>query len=227
MRKLRIGLDLDGVAHDYVAGVRRYLSVALNRPVESFPDPQEYAFRQSWCPELTTEEFVEHMNAGVDAGVIFRWGKPPAGAAVAVQRLLAVGHEVHIVTARSAGAPGAAETSTREWLAEHHFRYTSLTLTSDKTSVPTDVFVEDYLGNVEALEAAGTTCWVVDRPWNQLPPGVSDPPGRHRASTVVEAALQIADYALSADELAHVHEFRARMANLTRAADAAEGAVRV
>ena len=79
----------------------------------------------------------------------------------------AAGHELHIVTARDFGStPDASERATRRWLQEYDIPYTSLTISRDKTSVPTDVFVEDYLPNYEKLHAAGTKAYLVNREWN-------------------------------------------------------------
>ncbi len=217
MKMLNIGLDLDGVVYDYAASVRQYLSVALDRPLESFPDPTEYRFAELWCPGMSEEEFAEHIHAGVDAGVIFGFGVPySTGIASSVSRLMQLGHQVHVVTARSAGSPGRAQEATEAWLRNHYIGYSSLTLTTDKTSVPCEVFIEDYLGNIDALEANGTTCWVVNRPWNQMPDGMADPPGRYRVDSVVEAALQIADWALTDAERDNLNRPAAREEESTR-----------
>ena len=71
-----------------------------------------------------------------------------------MRRLEEAGHNLHIVTARLVpDAEQAAADSTRRWLATHHIPHTSLTITSDKAAVPTDIFLDDstdiYNGLVE------------------------------------------------------------------------------
>ena len=98
---------------------------------------------------------------------MFANGEPHQGTQEALTTLAVAGHELHIVTARDFGsAPGASERATLRWLEEYGIPYTSLTISHDKTSIPTDIFVEDYLPNYEKLRAAGTTAYLVNREWN-------------------------------------------------------------
>ena len=72
-------------------------------------------------------------------------------------------------------------TNTREWLAKHDVPFDALFFDRDKTSVRTDVFIEDNLENYAALEGAGTFATLVAQPWN-----VDDPRDLNRVSSVTE-----------------------------------------
>lgn len=171
-RPLQIGLDLDGVCYDFVASVRRYL-VTQGHDARKLADAQRWEFFTDWG--LSIDEFLDACHDGVDADIVFATGDPFPGTAEAVSRILSAGHEVHIVTDRSfgrqlnaAGVPGdRSREHTVTWLAGAGIDYTSLTISADKTVVPTDLFIEDRDKNYYALDAAGVDVWLIDRPWNQ------------------------------------------------------------
>ena len=163
----RVGVDLDGVLYDFNDALRRYIGGNL----ETHPEPTVWSYWTEW--KMVKAEFWETVAAGVDAGVIFGTGGIAPGAIFWMNQMRSAGHTLHIVTARSSGRPAtpalasAAEINTRHWIQRFHVPYDTLTFAHDKTSVPTDVFVEDKLGNYDALEAAGSQAWLIDRPCNQ------------------------------------------------------------
>lgn len=168
MKALRVGVDLDGVCYDFADSLRLYLSESgldLNYNV-SLGEVDKWHFYRDWG--MTDEEFVQHCHDGVDAEWIFAVGIPRDNASDAVNFMRAFGNTVHIVTDRSFGkVPENSQRNTKLWLDVWGFGYDTLDFSADKTSVETDVFIEDKLENYDALEAAGVDVYLVDRPWNQ------------------------------------------------------------
>lgn len=165
-RTLDIGVDLDGVCYDFVAGLRQFIHATTGRPLASMPPALTWNFHaDQWG--LSAAEFRRFFADGINAGFIFRHGDAYPGTVAALRGLRADGHRIHVVTARHVpGAEEAAEAHTTAWLAEQGIGYESLTFTAAKESVRTDVFVEDHVGNYDALDAAGHFPWLIDRPWN-------------------------------------------------------------
>jgi phosphoglycolate phosphatase-like HAD superfamily hydrolase len=175
MTSLRVGVDLDGVVFDFVDSLRRHLTATLGRPAETMPDASTWDFyADDWG--LTLEEFLAHCHEAANAGVLFTTGAPYPGVVDGLQSLLDAGHSVHLVTDRAGfGAPGVAQAQTQAWLADNRVPFTSLTLTSDKTSVPTDVFIEDRPKFFTELTAAGVPTFLRSHRYNE---SVDCPPDR-------------------------------------------------
>lgn len=158
---------IDGVLFNFGKSVQEYLT-SLNIPCD-YPDgveePQSWSFYRHWG--MTDEQFVSLCHDGVDAGYIFR-NNVHDGAVDAVRRIKKMGHQIIIVTDRNFGHPPTkSKDATRDWWRWAGFpRYNELHFTSDKTSVPTDIFVEDKIKNYEALVSAGTECYLINRAWN-------------------------------------------------------------
>jgi FMN phosphatase YigB (HAD superfamily) len=137
---VRVGIDLDGVCYDFALHLRRYLVEWLGHAPEPYEHLHSWDFWTRWGWD--DEHYYAACREAVDAGCLFATGEPHRGTQEALTALAAAGHELH-------GIP-----------------YTSLTISHDKTSVPTDIFVEDYLPNYEKLRAAGTTAYLINREWN-------------------------------------------------------------
>ena len=162
-----VGFDLDGVLYSFGDSVYRYLcSIGEEDLWKSGPTAKPYwDFYKDWG--WTGEQFVQMCNDGVDAGYIFR-GPARDGASEVVNAIKDAGHEIVIITDRSFGTtPKASHDATREWLAENNIPYDRLYFSPDKTIVPTDIFIEDKWENFQALLAAGTECYLVNRAWNE------------------------------------------------------------
>jgi 5'(3')-deoxyribonucleotidase len=169
---MRVGFDLDGVLFNFGQSVHDYLIATgrgdLWKSGEDLKPRWDFykAFRDSW----TDEEFVQFCHEGADAGYIFR-GNVRENAVEAVWQVKNMGHEIIIITDRGFGTtPEVSHNATREWWAEYGFpEYDELHFSADKTIAPTDIFIEDKLENYDRVTAAGTTCWLVNRPWNEVP----------------------------------------------------------
>ncbi len=184
---VRIGIDLDGVCYDFAGHLRRYLVEWLGHAPEPYQHLHTWEFWTCWGWD--DERYLAACHEAVDAGCLFATGEPHPGTREALTALAAAGHELHIVTARDFGsAPGASERATRRWLGEYGIPYSSLTISRDKTAVPTDFFVEDYLPNYEMLKAVGTTAYLINREWN-----TPHDDGRNRVADIGEFARVVLD----------------------------------
>lgn len=163
---MRVGVDLDGCLYSFGDSVYRYLcSIGKGDLWKSGPTPKPFwDFYKDWG--WTGEQFVQMCNDGVDAGYIFR-GPARPNARNAISEIKEMGHTIIIITDRSFGTtPDASHKATLAWLAEHQIPFDEIYFSADKTLVPTDIFVEDKLENYDALTAAGTECWLINRAWN-------------------------------------------------------------
>ncbi len=172
--------------------MRRYLVEALGHDSAPYEHLDWWDFWIEWGWDV--EHFVAKCHEAVDSGFFLATGKPHDGTCAALSSLLNAGHEVHIVTARNFGTlPGASEAATRQWLEEYQIPFTSLTISDDKTVVPTDMFVEDYLPNYDKLTAAGTTAFLINRAWN-----APYDDGRNRVASTTEFASVVLSLELTA-----------------------------
>lgn len=164
---MRIGFDLDGVLYDFAGSLRAYLVQYEGFTSDQLPDPTCWEFYEvDWG--LSLKEYLEYCELGVNAGEVFSWGWPEAGAAGVIDLLRNDGHTIHIVTHRKFGRKSA--TNTELWLNQNNIRYDTLTFAADKTLVNVDIFIEDNVDNYLALQAAGVHAVLMDRPWNQHAP---------------------------------------------------------
>ena len=187
-RILDVGVDLDGVCYDFVDALRSWVATTTGRCPSTLPEPTCWDFPMAdWG--MTVEEFLAHFHAGVAAEHIFAVGDPYPGVAAGLRALVGAGHRVHIVTDRSVGLFGVGERLTRSWLARHDLAHTTLTISADKTSVRTDVFVEDRPKNYDQLVAAGVDVFLRDHPYNAH---VTVPAGRRVAGFTEFAAAVLA-----------------------------------
>ena len=168
---MRVGFDLDGVGFNFGDSCHRYLiATGQGHLWKSGPTPDPF---WDWYKDWgwTTEQFLEFCHAGADAGYIFS-GPVREGFVETVDRVVEMGHEVIIITDRSFGrTPSVSERLTVDWLHDHNIYYDELIFSPDKTCSPTDLFVEDKLTNYDALVAAGTKAYLLNRPWNVVDGG--------------------------------------------------------
>jgi hypothetical protein len=192
---LDIGVDLDGVAYDFSGALRDYIADSTGRRAETMPDPAVWHFySEQWG--MTHQEYLAAAHKAVDSGRLFGEGAAMEGAAAGTQALLRAGHRVHLVTDRAGlGSSGAAQRNTMRWLAAEQIAYTTLTFTSDKTSVRTDRFIDDRAENFLALELAGVDAYLRDQPWNAH---VACRPGRRVSDFTAFVQTILPDFAVPA-----------------------------
>lgn len=164
-----VGVDLDGVVFKFTKAFVQH--VAKCKPHFNSGDPELEAPSWDWFIKwpMTREEFLAEMTCAVDSMELF-WTAELYEDDIAwqVQRLQEAGHFVHIVTHRFSGsAPNSSEAATIWALSRNGVRYDDITFAKDKTSVPTDYFLEDNTENYLALRDAGVEAFLIDRPYNR------------------------------------------------------------
>ncbi len=171
MRRIRTGWDIDGVGFNFGDSCHRYLEhIGLGHLWKSGPTPNPYwDWWRDWGWSL--EQFLQFCHDGADAGLIFA-GPVRDGYVEAIEAAARLGHEIIIITDRPFGStPAVSQNLTCEWLAQHGIEYDELVFSPDKTCVETDMFIDDKIQNYDALVAAGTNAYLLNRPWNQIDGG--------------------------------------------------------
>jgi len=167
-QQLRIGIDLDGVGYIFAESVRDYLC-SIGMQVSPMPDSAclSWNFHEQWNG-MDRKEFNSHCDDGVDDGFVFGPGRhlTRPNFFESLRIIKEMGHKIIIITHRYQGSPGNAELNTYKWLHPVIDIIDEIHFSHDKTSVPTDMFVEDNLQNYDALKAAGTDAYLINRPWN-------------------------------------------------------------
>ena len=181
---MRVGADSDGCIDTFGDGVHETLKVwGLGHLWKSGPTKKSiWNFYEEWGWSFA--QFKALVDWGVDHGYIFS-GHWREGAIESMGRIAAMGHEIIIITDRSWGSdPSNSHKNTIEAFQRAGIEYDELHFTADKTSVPVDIMVEDRLDNYDALVANGTPCYLINRPWNEVPGG----DGRNRIDSIVDYA---------------------------------------
>lgn len=163
MKRLSIGIDIDGVIVDYASAMLPLLSQVCRRPV-LLQDLRYWDLRKALDIDDDELAYVWEQTLGTD---MVRHAPPIEGAIAGLSALRR--HEIWLVSARPSSMLGL----TLSWLADHGVGYDHLVLDrqGDKLSAGRgfDVFVEDYLEEARILAEAGVFTILMDQPWNQEP----------------------------------------------------------
>ena len=170
MESLRLGIDLDGVVADFVAGwISRY-----NQEFEADLTPSSV---QTWDGLHTLTHFR-------DADEFWRWARDHGGGSVfrhletyegsieALAELSVQGHEIVIITLK----PEWAVHDTFAWIADHKIPTREVHITSEKWKVPCDIYLDDspsQLSRYLEERSDRLVCRFV-RPWNDPVAGAHD-----------------------------------------------------
>ena len=168
---MRVGFDSDGCIDNFGEGVRQTMVArGIGHLWKSGPTKTPFwNWYEDWGWSFA--QFKELVDWGVDHGYIFTGHWRP-NAIESVRRVAELGHEIIIITDRAFGSdPRNSQRNTIESFANAGIEYDELHFTADKTSVPVDLMVEDKLANYDALVAAGTPTWLINRPWNLVEGG--------------------------------------------------------
>jgi 5'(3')-deoxyribonucleotidase len=160
---VKLCIDLDGCLYPWVESLRKEVMQSGRATREQLPEPTKWEFWDEWG--LTYPEFKEFFTQGVNNGRIFRKGIPAEGGVLVLKTLKAEGHGIHIISNRSIGWRSMINTA--GWLCENEVPFDSVTLAADKTLIKTDIAIDDYIVNLQALRNAGTRAVCFDQPWNQ------------------------------------------------------------
>lgn len=162
VKQLRIGLDVDGVLADYMAGVAdigRMLGHAMERAIHG---PTTYGLVEpGWFPSMEAANAA--MTAMLDHGVIGRLELLDTTAAAAVGQLRRAGHQVVVVTARDR----RCETQTRDWLRRHRIDADEVLFERRKALTNCHVYIDDAPHNIAELRESGAGAVVYDAPYNR------------------------------------------------------------
>ena len=161
MKRLTIGLDIDGVIVDFTTAALPLLSEVCNRPV-SPGDLSHYDLKECLGIDEKTDDYFWKRVLGTD----FMLNAPPVSGALDGMSALCL-HELRLVT----GRPPAMRDITERWLEKQDVKYDSLifTATGSKASQGSDcdIFVEDFLEEVQRIAESGVFTLLFNQPWNQ------------------------------------------------------------
>jgi 5'(3')-deoxyribonucleotidase len=170
MQRLRLGIDLDGVVADFVAGwISRY-----NQEFEADLSPLSV---QTWDGLHTLTHFAdsdEFWTWASDHGgsSVFRHLETYEGATAALDELAGQGHEIVIITLK----PDWAVHDTFAWIADHRVPTREVHITANKWEVSCDIYLDDspqQLMRYVQERPDRLVCRFV-RPWNDPVEGVRD-----------------------------------------------------
>ena len=182
-----VGFDIDGCIDNFGEGVHDTLKArGLGHLWKSGPTKKPYwNFYQDWGWNFA--QFKELVDWGVDHGYIFN-GNWREGGIDAIRRVVALGHQVVFITDRGFGSdPTNSHRNTINAFARAGIVYDELIFSADKTCREVDVMVEDKLENYDALVAAGTPTYLINRPWNEVEGGDT----RNRINSIEDYADEI------------------------------------
>ena len=159
-------MDIDGVMYPFFENLRPHVARATGRRVADLQDPPVWDLALAWTVE--PQLMLELLHDAVDNGTLMQDGAPYPGVVAGLTALRAAGHRIHVVTDRAGlgHVEGRAENRTTAWLASWAIPYDTVTFTGDKTSVHTDVFIEDRPTNYRALSQAGVDTYLRVHPYN-------------------------------------------------------------
>ncbi|NLV91657.1 MAG: hypothetical protein GX030_04580 [Firmicutes bacterium] len=165
MEKYVVGFDIDGVITDetlpdgrsiWHREIDRYFG-GVNLLRHSFFFTEAYGLT-----ELQVDQFMEER-----AEMVFRQVSPREGVQEVLGRLLNLGFEIHLVTARHC----QYRQVTTEWLQEHRVPYSQLWMTEEKDELCAELgvrfFVDDLWENCQALLQRDIEVAMMTVPHNQ------------------------------------------------------------
>ena len=162
MKRLVIGIDIDGVIVDLGSAMLPLLSEVCARPV-LYQDLCSWDLGKALNIDEAT---MAHTWERLFNSNLLRHAPPIKGAVEGISALSK--HEIWLVTSR----PMSTESLTLSWLHDNKVSYDHIVFNrrGDKLSVgPTfDVFVEDFVEEAYAIAEAGIFTILFDQPWNQI-----------------------------------------------------------
>jgi uncharacterized HAD superfamily protein len=166
-KRLRIGIDLDGVCYHWEKTARYMLREILpNSPYKGDPSLERPSTGWDYIEHNVAPEHWKWLwSEGVKLG-LFRYGHMFKGTIEAVRKLAQLG-DIIVITHR----PAAAVPDTLAWLAYQQLPLAGvhiLTHQEPKSTVePCDFFLDDKPENCIDMNDTGAEVWLMDRPWNR------------------------------------------------------------
>jgi uncharacterized protein len=169
--KIRVGIDLDGVVADFTGGWIRLYNAQFGTQIQANQVTTWDAAEELTHFGSMTGFWRWARTAGSNGRSLFAALKPYPGAVAGLRALLNVAH-VAIITTK----PAWAIPDTLDWLARLRLPLREVHITSDKPSVPCEVYLEDSPMQLAALRRRrpnSIVCRFV-RPWNRPIDGCVD-----------------------------------------------------
>ncbi len=160
MKKLKIGIDIDGVIVDLVTSMLPLLSKFCGRSVR---------YSDICCFDIGKALNIKEKMGGIWAevynGNILQLAPPIQGSIIGLSELNE--HEIWLITQR----PISIRSDTVLWLCENKIEFDKLRFVDivgkESISRSLDVFLEDNLETACAIAEAGINSLLFDQPWNQ------------------------------------------------------------
>lgn len=173
MKKIKIGLDLDGVTADYVRYLRSHCAKEFGVDESSIPDPFSYSFYESGWGFESEEHFRKVHGEAVEAGM-YEALEVYEGASGALWHLSDAGYHIRVITSRfvNHGQNGTVIAQTGAWLDKHNIPYRDIVFTGHKTEVDVDFYIDDSPSNITKFREVGKDVLIFDAPYNQ---GMGEP----------------------------------------------------
>lgn len=158
---MKVGLDLDEVLYPFCDQLETYCKW---KEIEYEFDLTKYDF---YAPKWDREHFTAVCKQATEESYLYFEGIYP-DTRECMWELKNAGHSLHLVTNRFLAGGELDKLATLQWLDNYELPYDSLTITKDKTIVPVDIFLDDYIHNYDALRMNNTDAWLMNRPHNQI-----------------------------------------------------------
>lgn len=165
MKRLIIGLDIDGVIIDYIHSILPLLCEIIGGTVR-YEDIIHPALTKFLNIDDKTAAYIWEQILGTD----LLQSAPPISGAIEGLEILG-NHEIWLIT----GRPTSLQDLTVSWLNDNGIKYDRIEFDSGKTvgklslERQCNVFVEDQLEVADMLANSGIFTLLFNQPWNQTP----------------------------------------------------------
>lgn len=169
MRKVILGIDIDGTVGGYINCLREYMAAKFDIPEDQmwdfFPEPIDYNFT-NW--KHVDTDFKNLHSEAVSKGMYEDMKVFPQ----ASQKLWQLNNEdyhLRVMTSRFVkhGQNFEVVNATGKWLDKHDIPYRDLMFVHEKTDVFVDVLIDDSPYNILGFQKRGRPVIIFDAPYNQ------------------------------------------------------------
>lgn len=165
-----IGVDLDEVVAQYVAGIREFMAKRNNVPEDQipvlYPEIDTYEFT-NWGEEFVAN-YREYHGEAVEAG-IYATLKAYEYASEMLWKLSDEGYHIRIVTSRFVrkNQHSYVMWTTGQFLDDNNIPFRDIAFTALKTEIYADVYLDDAPKNIKAFQEQGSDYIIFDKAYNR------------------------------------------------------------